>query len=179
MHLTIVNLLGTTAPFILIATLWSIRKEGRKRSVTLRMLPSERRPSANAVQPVWFARGRGASSDRVQHATPLWTLRDCQMELLTEATMHAFEAIATAYVPERRASNYPPGGLRQRITSSRAEADIANRTSILLRTLERKADMLSAGAAAIHQGEPTLDNSSSDTLSYRDSAQRVRILRAA
>lgn len=173
MHFTIVNLVGTTVPFIVIATLWSIWKESRKRSVTLRMLPPERRPSADAAQPMWFARGRGASGDRARHAAPFWNLQACQMELLTEGTMHAFEADATAYVPDRRASNYPRGDLRKRVALSRADADRTDRISILLRTLERKADMLSAGAAAIYQGEPALDNSSPDTLSYLDLAQRV------
>jgi hypothetical protein len=45
MHFTILNLAGASAPFILVATLWGIWKEGRTRSLMLRMLPPERRPS--------------------------------------------------------------------------------------------------------------------------------------
>jgi hypothetical protein len=180
MHFTILNLLGASAPFVLVATLWSIWKEGRSRSLMLRMLPPERRPVSNSRQPLRFAEGRGTSAVHKRHSVPLWTLQDCQMELLTEGTMHAFEANAEVYVPDRIASSYPPGRVSRRVALSRAGADRADGTSILLRTLERSADMLSAGAAAIYQGEPEIDEGSTDTLlSYIDLARRVRIPKAA
>jgi hypothetical protein len=101
------------------------------------------------------------------------------MELLTEGTMHAFEADATLYVPDRRASNCPPRDLRKRVVLSRAGADRADRTSILLRILERNANMRSSVAAAIYQGESALDHGTSDTLSYLDSVPGLRIPKAA
>jgi hypothetical protein len=179
MHFTILNLVGTFAPFILVATLWSIWKEGRSRSLMLRMLPPERRPVANSRQPLRFAQGRGTSAVDKRHSAPLWTLQDCQMELLTEGTMHAFEASAKVYAPDRIASNYPPARVPRRVALSRAGADRADGTSILLRTLERSADMRSAGAAAVYQRQPDLDDSSSDTLSYIDLSQLGRVPKAA
>ena len=62
MHFTILNLAGASAPFILVAMLWGIWKEGRTRSLMLRMLPPERRPVSNSAQPLWFAQGRGTSA---------------------------------------------------------------------------------------------------------------------
>jgi hypothetical protein len=166
MHFTIINLLGAAAPFILAATLWGIWKESRSRSLMLRMVPPERRV-------------REKSDKHARHSLQLWTAQNCQMELLTEGTMHAFEANAKAYIPDRMASNYAPGRVRQRVALYRAEVDRTDETSILLRTLERSADMLSASAAAIY-GKPEIDESSADTvLSYIDSVQPVRIQEAA
>jgi hypothetical protein len=179
MHFTMLNLAGASAPFILVATLWGIWKEGRTRSLMLRMLPPERRPVSNSAQPLWFAQGRGTSAVHKRHSARLWTLQDCQMELLTEGTMHAFEANVKAYVPDRIASSYPPSRVPLRVALSRAGADRADGTSILLRTLERSPDMLSAGAAAVYHGHPELDDGSSDTLSYIDLKQRVLIPKAA
>jgi hypothetical protein len=178
MHFTIMNLVGASSPFILMATLWSIWKEGRSRSLMLRMLPPERRPATNSWQPLRFARVRGTSGDRERNSNPLWTLQDCQLELLTEGTMHAFEANATAYVRDRIATNRP-ARVPRRVALSRAGVDRADDTSILLRTLVRSADMLSAGAASYYQGQPELDDRSSDTLSYIDLVQRVRPPKAA
>jgi hypothetical protein len=173
MHLTIINLLGASSPFILIATLWGIWKESQTRSLMLRMLPPERRPVVHAPPPFWVQRTAAASADRKRHSRPLWTLQDCQIELLTEATMHAFEANATAYIPDRIAANYPP-------SLHRADADHSNPASILLRTLERTADMLSADAAAKYYEKPEIDESSADAvLSYIDSLHPVRIQKAA
>jgi hypothetical protein len=133
----------------------------------LRMLPPERRPVSNSPQPSWFARVHATSADGNRHLRPLWTLQECQIELLTEATMHAFEASATAYIPDRIAANYPPG-------LHRADADHANQASILLRTLERTADMLSADAAAKYYEQPEIDDSTADTvLSYILGAART------
>jgi hypothetical protein len=83
------------------------------------------------------------------------------MELLTEGTMHAFEASAKPYNPDRMASNYPPGRVPRRVASYSAD-----NASILLRTLERSADMIAAGASAMYYRKPQIDDDSEDTLSY-------------
>ena len=180
MHLTMLNLVGAASPLILAATLWGIWKESRARNLMLRMQPPERRPGCHWAQPLRPARVRETRGNRARHSRQLWTLQDCQMELLTEGTMHAFEANAKAYVPGRIASNYSPARVAQRVALSRVGAEGADSTSMLLRTLERSADMLSGGAAAIYQGKPEIDDSSADTvLSYIDSLQAVRIPGAA
>jgi hypothetical protein len=174
MQFTLLNVLGILSPLILMATLRSIWREGQSRKLMLRMLPPERRPVCHDPKPLRLAHVRATSADRKQRAHPLWALRDCQMELLTESTMHAFEANATAYKPDRVASNYAPGGVLRRVALRRADADDADGTSILLRTLERSADMLSAGAAAMY-GKPEIDHESMDTLSYIHPVQAVQV----
>jgi hypothetical protein len=67
------------------------------------------------------------------------------MELLTESTMHAFEASAKTYKPDRIAANYPPGCVPRPGVLYRADADRVDNTAVLLRTLERSADMLPEG----------------------------------
>jgi hypothetical protein len=155
MQLTLLNALGIFSPLILMATLRGIWKKSRSRSLMLRMLPPERRPMCHDPKP----------ADGERYSRPLWALRDCQMELLTESTMHAFEANAKPYKPDRVASNYPLGGVSRRIALRRTGADRADNKSILQRTLERSAEMLSAGAAASY-GKPVIDDHSVDTLSY-------------
>jgi|SRR5579863_8233539 len=156
MHITVVNLILAFSPFIMIATVRSIWNEGRSRSLMMRMLPPERRPA------------RASSHRRNSHR--LWTLRDCQMELLTDGTMHAFEANAAAYKPDRIALNYRPGGLQRRVALHGADAERA--TSILLRTMQRSADMLNAGSAT---GKPVIDDSAEYTLSYTHSTHPAHI----
>ena len=179
MQFTLLNLVGAFSPLVLMATLRGIWREGQSRSLMLRMLPPERRPVCHDPRPSRLARVRETPADRKRHSRPLWTLRDCQMELLTECTMHAFEASVEPYKPDRVASNYPPGGVSQRVALYRADADRADNTSILLRTLERSADILSAGATAIYHGKPETDDSSADTLSYLHSVQPAQIRGAA
>ena len=135
MQLTLLNALAISSPLILMATLRSLWREGRSRSLMLRMLPPERRPMCHDPKP----------ADGERHSRPLWALRDCQMELLTESTMHAFEANAKPYNPDRVASNYPLGGVSRRIALRRAGADRADNKSILQRTLERRAEMRVVG----------------------------------
>ena len=117
MHFTMVNMLGACAPMILAATLRGIWKEGRSRSVMLRMLPPERRPVRHRPRT-----SCDASADRKRQSRPLWTLHDCQMELLTEGVIHAFEASATTYKPDRVAVNYPPRRGLSRVALHRAKA---------------------------------------------------------
>ena len=113
---------------------------------------------------------RDASADSRRHAVKLWTLRDCRMELLTEGTMHAFEASVTPYTPAPRCSNYPPGrGAR------RAEyywMDNAGVASNLLRTLERRADMVPGGAPEVYRNGPQLEEGPEKVLSYIGQAAR-------
>jgi hypothetical protein len=170
MHLTLLNAVGIFAPLILMATLYSVWREGRSRKLMLRMLPPELRPVIRDQKPFLFARVRATLADRKQHGHPLWTLRDCRMELLTESTMHAFEANAKAYSPDCVASNYPPGRLSARIASYNA-----HQSSILLRTLERSTDMITAGAAAMYSFKPEIDDNSGDILFYTHPAPSAQI----
>jgi hypothetical protein len=161
MQLTLFDIVGTFAPFILTATLRSVWREGRSRKLMLRMLPPELRPVIHDQKPFRFTRVRATFADRKQHGRPLWTLRDCQMELLTESTMHAFEATAKAYNPDRMASNYPPGRVSRRVASYGAD-----NSSILLRTLERSADMITAGAVAMSHLKPGIDEDAENVRLY-------------
>lgn len=153
MQFTIVNMLGAFSPIILTAILREIWKEGQSRSLMLRMLPPERRRVSQAPQT-----SGDATADRRRQSRPLWSLRDCQLELLTEGVIHAFEASATAYKPDRVASNYPPGRV------ARQGAKAGARPSILLRTLERNADLLLANGAAEYPAKPEIDDAA--TLTY-------------
>jgi len=166
MHFTIINIVGALSPLILTATLRGIWKEGRSRSLTLRMLPPERRPVRLAPRSSWAVRASGAPADRKRRSRPLWTLQDCQMELLTEGVIHAFEASATTYKPDRVAANHPPGRVPPRVSLHRAKADCNDRSSILLRTLQRRAGTLAAVDAAKHRDKPEIADASEDTLAY-------------
>jgi len=157
MQVTLLNAVGIFAPLILMATLRSVWREGRSRKLMLRMLPPELRPVIRDQKPSRFALVRATLTDK-QHG-PLWTLRDCRMELLTESTMHAFEATAKAYCPDRMASSYSPGRLSRRSHG-------ADQSSIHLRTLERSTDMITAGAAAMYCHKPEIDENSDDILLY-------------
>jgi hypothetical protein len=148
---------GISALLILIAMLRSICRERQSRNLVLRMTPPERRPAGRDPKP----------------AIQLWTLWDCQMELLTESTMHAFEASAKTYKPDRIAANYPPGCVPRPGVLYRADADRVDNTAVLLRTLERSADMLPEGTVAKSYDKPTISDGSKDTLSYLDPAQRA------
>jgi hypothetical protein len=107
---------------------------------------------------------RGAGTDSRKHPVKLWTLRDCQMELLTEGAMHAFEASVTPYAPAPRSSNYPPGrGLRR---DQYCWTDQASVASQLLRTLERRAEMLPEGTPAIYRNGPQIEDGPEQVLSY-------------
>ena len=112
---------------------------------------------------------RGADSRK--HSPKLWTLRDCQMELLTEGAMHAFDASVTPYAPAPRSSNYPPGrGLRR---DQYCWTDNASVASHLLRTLERSADMLPDGAPEIYRDGPQIEDGPEQMLSYIGRAARA------
>jgi hypothetical protein len=91
MQFTLLNVVAIFSPIILMATLRSIWREGQSRKLMLRMLPPECRPIIYDSKP--------ANCEPRSH--PLWTSRNCAMELLTESTMHAFEASANAYKPDR------------------------------------------------------------------------------
>ena len=166
MHFTIINLAAIASPFFLAATLWNIRRESRSRSLMLRMTPPERRPRYHAARPFWLSAGAGKSGDSDCQSHPLWTLRDCQMELLTEGTMHAFDASSTSYQPDRVAVNRPPGSLTSRLSLQRANAPVAENSSILLRMLERTANLLSPEGARIYAEKPTTEHDSANRLSY-------------
>lgn len=157
MHSIIVVVAGVLSPLILTATLCGIWKEGRSRNLMLRMLPPERRPGWN--RPITSG---DASTNCKPQSRPLWTLRDCQMELLTEGVIHAFEANTSVYQPDRVAVNYPP----RRAVLERAKARASDRSSILLRTLERGAGALAAGGAAKSSAKPEIDNVAANTPTY-------------
>jgi hypothetical protein len=91
------------------------------------------------------------------------------MELLTEGVVHAFEATATIYKPDRVASTYPPG----RLALQRAKANGRDGTSILLRTLERGANVPAADGAAKYPAKPKIDDASVGTLTYLGLARPV------
>ena len=142
------------SPLLLAATLREIWKEGRSRSVMLRMLPPERRPVLH--QP----HSMGASpTDHKRPGRPLWTLRDCQIELLTEGVIHAFEAGASAYRPDRVASTCPPGRILLRRNARRGD-----HASILLRTRERSAETPVANGGAKDLCRPKIDTVLPDTM---------------
>jgi hypothetical protein len=125
------------------------------------------RVRANRSQ-IKIQREAGVASSK--HSVKLWTLRDCQMELLTEGTMHAFEARVTPYAPAPRSSNYQPGrGLRR---DQYCWTEHANVASHLLRTLERRPDMLPEGAPAIYRNGPQIEEGPEQVLSYIGQALR-------
>lgn len=163
MNLTLLNVAGALSPFVLAATLWGIWKESNRRSIALRMLPPERRPVYGQPQG-WRPRSRGEAGDRAR-SHPLWTLRDCHMELLTEGVMHAFDANATAYVADRVAVNYPPSRARE-LSALRRTAQPAGSGSTLTRLTLRGAAMVAAGAAAIAPVKPEIEEGPVKTLSY-------------
>jgi len=111
-----------------------------------------------------------ASTESKKHSVKLWTIRDCQMELLTEGVMHAFEASVTPYAPAPKSSSYPPSrGLQQ---DQYCWTDNASVASQLLRTLERHPDMLPGGAPEIYRGGPQIEDGPEKTLSYFGRAPR-------
>jgi len=169
MHFTIINLIGLVSPLVLAATLREIWKEGRSRSVMMRMLPPERRPVWH--RPESSSGMRASAAERKRHDRPLWTLRDCQMELLTQGVIHAFDASATSYQPHRLASTYPPGRVPPRVGLHRAKADHTDHPSILQRTLQRNTEMLSMADAARYRGKPEIDDGPVETLTYASMAR--------
>jgi hypothetical protein len=156
-------IIGTLSPSAIYSALRKIGGEGEALTLTLRMLPPEGRPSTHQANRSMIGGERGTGANSRKHSVKLWTLRDCQMELLTEGTMHAFDASATPYVPARRSSNYPPGRVPGRGFYWTDNADVA---SNLLRTLERRADLLPEGAPEIYRNGPHLEDGPEKVLSY-------------
>jgi hypothetical protein len=152
------------SPSVIYSALRTIDGVGQARTVMLRMLPPERRPSTDRVNRSTRGGKRGTDGDSMKHSVKLWTLRDCQMELLTEGTTHAFDASATPYVPDRRSSNYPPSRVPQR--AGFYLTDDADVVSHLLRTLERRADMLAEGAPEVYRNGPHVEDGQERMLSY-------------
>jgi hypothetical protein len=166
MHFTIINLAGIASPFILAATLWNLWRESRSRSLMLRMTPPERRPRYHAARPFRISARAGKRANPDSQSHPLWTLRDCRMELLTEGTMHAFDASCTSYRPDRVAANRPPRSISSRLSLQRANAPGADNNSILLHTLERTANLFSPEGERIYAEKPSLEHDCANRLSY-------------
>jgi hypothetical protein len=121
MHFTILGLSAFVSPFILTATVWSIWQESRACRLRLRLLPPERRPPSREAWSFWQSSISRRQADRNSHTNPLWTSRGCQLELLTEGTIHAFEANASSYRPDRKARNRPLLRISTRNPPDRAE----------------------------------------------------------
>ena len=151
--------IGTLSPSAIYSALRKIGGEGEVQTLTLRMAPPEGQPWTHPANRSMIGGERGTGANSRKHSVKLWTLRDCQMELLTEGTMHAFDASATPYVPARRSSNYPPG----RGFYWTDKADVA---SNLVRTLERRGDMRPEGAPEIYRNGPHIEDGPEKTLSY-------------
>jgi len=149
----------------LIALLGTLR-EGRLQHPIFWMLPFERPAGREDGTPTALSGVGGSLAETVRRSRPLWTLRECQLELLTESEMHAFEASAKPYRPDRRASNLPPRRTPKQIALYRPEGKYRDNTSGLLRTLERRADMLQANATASYRWKPLIADSSANALSY-------------
>ncbi len=158
-----IDIIGRLSPSAVYSALRKIGGEGEARTLMLRMLPPEHRPATQRANRSMSGGKRETGADSRKHSVKLWTLRDCQMELLTEGTIHAFDASATPYVPARRSSNYPPSRVPGRGFYWTDNADVA---SNLLRTLERRADMLPEGAPEIYRNGPHIEDGPEKTLSY-------------
>jgi len=176
MHFQLSNLTVLPA-FLVIAALWVGWKEAKRRSLGLRMLPPELRPTTDSSPLFDFDRGK--RDDDREHPDPLWTLQDCQMELLTEGTMHAFETGTTTHFIQKPGSANFCGRVPRRTASWLGEAEPYDSASVLRRTLQRYPDMVSGDTSAIYQQEPQIEDRSSNRLSYADWARRARIAGAA
>lgn len=151
--------------FLLMALLGTLR-EGRLQHLIFRMLPFARPPGTDDLRLMALSGAGGSVAETIRRSRPLWTLRECQLELLTESEMHAFEANAKPYCPERRASNLPPRKTSKQIALYRAEGQYGFQTSRLLRTLERRAEIPETDAAASFRWKPLMMGGSENTLSY-------------
>jgi hypothetical protein len=77
-------IIGTLSPSAIYSALRKIGGEGEALTLTLRMLPPEGRPSTHQANRSMIGGERGTGANSRKHSVKLWTLRDCQMELLTE-----------------------------------------------------------------------------------------------
>lgn len=107
--------------------------------------------------------GERRKPDSRKHSVKLWTLRDCQMELLTEGTMRAFEASVTPYAPAQRSSNYAPG---RDVRGAGLRMNNVGITSHLIRTLERRADMRPEGVPELYRNGPHIEDGPERLISY-------------
>jgi hypothetical protein len=159
-----IAMIGTLSPSVIYSALQALIERDQARTVTLRRMAPKRRWSAQRAERSMIRAKRRKRANSQKESLKLWTLRDCQMELLTECTMHAFDASVTPYEPARRSSNYPPGrGLR----GAGFWIDSAGITSNLLQTLERRADMLPEGVPEIYRDGPRIEDGPEKILSYR------------
>jgi hypothetical protein len=145
--------------------LLGIESEGQQHHM-FRLFRSSRSAGNGTVKPTALSGFGEARAEPIRHSHPLWTLRECRLELLTESEMHAFEANVKPYCPERKASNLPPCRVSRQVALCRAEGKYANIPSIFTRTLDRRAEMFQDGVAPRYRWKPLVEDSAANRLSY-------------
>jgi len=179
MHITLIELIEMLISLMLTAALRVVREQREVQDLMWRMLPPEHRPAERGAQAARREPIRAVVAARKPHIRPLWTPQDCRLELLTEATMHAFDDNGSICQPEGDAANYSPRRAVNRFAAVRAKAERNAHASILLRTLTRNASMLPAGAAAPYREAPALDLADGHTLSYRHAGRADHVREVA
>jgi len=157
--------IGTLSPSVIYSALRALVERGQERTVTLRMMAPERRWSVQRAERSKIRGKRRKRTTLRKESQKLWTLRKCQMQLLAENSMLEVDSNPTRYLPAPRLLNHSPEGPAWQPGNYGMDNGIA--AFILLRTLERRPEMLPGGAPEIYRDGPRIQDGPEKILSYR------------